>query len=98
MRGGRYGGLVRALIGTRRPFQDGCGCMADAERLLRRVRVTLVIRMTLDPHGSLVKGEVIRVPHHSGPEFRTWSQFLELARQEATRELPGIDLADPPAP
>jgi predicted deacylase len=54
--------------------------------------------MTLDPHGSLVKGEVIRVPHHSGPEFRTWSQFLELARQEATRELPGIDLADPPAP
>jgi predicted deacylase len=72
--------------------------MADAERLLRRVRVTLVIRITLDPHGALVKGEVIRVPHHSGPEFRTWSQFVEIARQEATRELPGDDLTDPTAP
>jgi hypothetical protein len=72
--------------------------MADAERLLRRVRVTLVIRITLDPHGALVKGEVIRVPHHSGPEFRTWPQFVELVQQEVTRELPGDDLTDPTAP
>ena len=71
--------------------------MADAERLLRRVRVTLVIPMVLDPDGSLVQGEVIRVPHRSGPAFRTWDQLLDLARQEALRELPAVH-ADNSAP
>lgn len=72
--------------------------MADAERLLRRVRVTLVIPMVLDPDGTLVYGEVIRVPLRSGPAFRTWDQLLDLARQEALRDLTGHDGVEPTSP
>jgi hypothetical protein len=71
--------------------------MSDAERLLRRVRVTLVIPILLDPDGSMVQGEVIRVPHRSGPAFRTWDQLLDLARQEALGALTAVH-ADNPAP
>lgn len=72
--------------------------MADAERLVQRVRVTLVIPIVLEPGGALVKGEVIRVPHRTGPAFRTWEQLLELAQREAVKDLSSDDQRDPATP
>lgn len=55
--------------------------MDDARLLLERAHVALVVRLVVEADGTLVKGEVLRVPERHGPEFRTWDEFVPLVRR-----------------